>query len=418
MNSVETTPLIYSIASLLFAGFWSVLFAAFRETGNAGVTRLIEKKPAAKENLEHWSKCWNLLRTALRFCLTLFEIAAVYFALHAFDFKHPAQWVGLLVVMTLLYMVFIRVIPFVLAESYADRLSLAFLPLVIRLTRLLTPFVWPVYFMERGLLARALSRADEDDRPSAEEEIMTLVEESAEEELEEEERDIIRSVFEFGETVAREIMTPRVDIESIKDNASVQECIAKVKNSCHSRFPVYHETIDEVRGVIHVKDLLRLSAQADSERSVAEIIKKISIVPETMPINDLLKQMQVNNFQMALVVDEYGGTAGIVCMEDIIEELIGEIRDEYDLAEKEIQKRPDGTILVNASLAVADLNEELGLALPESDEYDSIGGYVLHELGTIPKAGTSVTAPRLGITVQNATARRIHTLLLKPAPAE
>ena len=411
---MNTSHLIYSLLALLAAGFWAVLFAAFRETGNAGISRLVEKRPEAKLRLEHWAPRWSLLRTTLRFCLTLFEITAVAFALKTFALNNPIQWIILLLTMTLLYMVFIRVIPFVLAESYADRLSLAFLPLVTGVTRLLFPLVWPVYAMERGLLARALSSSDGDDRPSAEDEIMTLVDQSHTDELEKEERDIIRSVFEFGETVVREIMTPRVDIEGLKDDATIDECIDKVKHSRHSRFPVYNETIDNVRGVIHVKDLLRLVAQDQKDCSVADITKKMSIVPETMPINDLLKQMQVQNFQMAVVVDEYGGTAGIVCMEDIIEELVGEIRDEYDLAENEIQKRADGSILVNASLAVDDLNEELNLTIPKSDEYDSIGGFVLSELGTIPKAGQKLSAAGLEIVVHNATARRIHTLLLKP----
>ena len=411
---MNTNHLFYSLLALLLGGFWSILFAAFRETGNAGIARLIEKRPEAKVRLEHWAPRWNLLRTTLRFCLTLFEITAVGFGLTTFTLNNPIQWIALLLTMTLLYMVFIRVIPFVLAESYADRLSLTFLPLVAGSTRLLLPLVWPVYAMERGLLARALSSSDGDDRPSAEDEIMTLVDQSHTDELEKEERDIIRSVFEFGETVVREIMTPRVDIEGLKDDATIDECIDKVKHSRHSRFPVYNETIDNVRGVIHVKDLLRLVAQDQEDRSVTDITKKMSIVPETMPINDLLKQMQVQNFQMAVVVDEYGGTAGIVCMEDIIEELIGEIRDEYDLAEKEIQKRPDGSILVNASLAVDDLNEELNLTIPKSDEYDSIGGFVLSELGTIPKAGQKLSTAGLEIVVHNATARRIHTLLLKP----
>jgi putative hemolysin len=323
-----------------------------------------------------------------------------------------------MMVMALLYMTFIRVIPFVLAESFADRLTLAFLPFTIHLTRILLPLVWPIYAMEKGLLARALSSSDEDDRPSTEEEIITLVEESNQDELEKEERDIIRSVFELGETVVREIMTPRVDIEALKDSCSINDCLKQVKNSRHSRFPVYRETIDDVCGIVHVKDLLRLIAQEKRNESVKEIVKKIPLVPETMPINDLLKQMQVRNFQMALVVDEYGGTAGLVCMEDIIEELVGEIRDEYDLAEREIQKRPDGSILVKAGLAVDDLNEELNLNLPISDEYDSIGGFVISELGSIPKAGDSLSAAGLRITVQNATPRRIHTLLLTPQPEQ
>ena len=405
--------LSYSLLTLLLAGFWSILFAAFRETGNAGISRLKDKRPEQEKTFEHWAPRWNLLRTTLRFCLTLFEITAVYLALKVFTPQNPLPWVGLLLLMALLYMIFIRVIPFVLAESYADRLSLAFLPFVIALTRLLTPLVWPIYAMERGLLARALSSSDEDDRPSAEEEIMTLVEQTDTDELDEEERDIIRSVFEFGETVVREIMTPRVDVEGLKDSILIDDCVAQIKNSRHSRFPVYRETIDDVRGVVHVKDLLRLTAQNQGDHSITTILKKMSLVPETMPINDLLKQMQIKNFQMALVVDEYGGTAGLVCMEDIIEELVGEIRDEYDLAEKEIQKRSDGSILVKASLAVTDLNEDLDLNIPESDEYDSIGGYVIAELGAIPKAGDKLTAAGLEIIIQNATPRRIHTLLIK-----
>ena len=416
MNGIDLNYLAGSLAALLTASFWAVLFAAFRETGNAGVIRLAEKKPSAKDALESWAGRWNLLRTTLRFCLTLFEITAIYFAFHAFNFPLAVEWIGLMLVMTPLYLIFIRVIPFVLAESYADRLSLFFLPAIIGLTRILFPLVWPVYALERGLLAHALSSADEDDSPTPEEEIMTLVDEAGEEELEQEEREIIRSVFEFGDTVVREIMTPRVNIIGLRAGSTVAECVEKVQQSTHSRFPVYEETIDNVAGVIHVKDLLGLFARGEETRPVSELVKKLNAVPETMPITDLLRQMRAQHFHMALVVDEYGGTAGIVCIEDIIEELIGEIRDEYDLAERDILKCSDGTALVKASMAVADLNEELGLNIPESEEYDSIGGYVLSELGTIPPAGTKVTAPGLEITVQNATPRRIHTLLLTPVP--
>ncbi|HPR82907.1 MAG TPA: hemolysin family protein [Pontiellaceae bacterium] len=416
MNGVDFNHLAGSLAALLIAGFWAVLFAAFRETGNAGVLRLAEKKPQARAALESWAGRWNLLRTTLRFGLTFFEISAIYFAFHAFNFPLIAEWAGLMLVMTPLYLLFIRVIPYVMAESYADRLSLFFLPVVIGLTRLLFPLVWPVYMLERGLLARALSSADEDDSPTPEEEIMTLVDQADDEELEKEERDIIRSVFEFGDTVVREIMTPRVDIEGLRAGSTVAECVEKVQKSAHSRFPVYEETIDNVAGVVHVKDLLRLFARGEETHPVAELVKKLNAVPETMPITDLLRQMRSQHFHMALVVDEYGGTAGIVCIEDIIEELIGEIRDEYDLAERDILKCSDGTALVKAGMAVADLNEELGLHIPESEEYDSIGGYVLSELGTIPPAGTKLAAPGLEITVQNATPRRIHTLLLKPVP--
>lgn len=410
MNGFNLNYLTASTVALLVACFWAVLFAAFRETGNAGVLRLAEKKPHAGPLLEKWSKRWNLLRTTLRFCLTFFEITAIYFALNTFDFPMAAEWIGLMLVMTPLYLIFIRVIPFVLAESYADRLSLFFLRPVTLLTRLLTPLVWPVYLIERGLLARALSAADEDDSPTPEEEIMTLVDEADGEELEEEEREIIRSVFEFGETVVREIMTPRVDIEGLRAGSTIAECVDKVQHSVHSRFPVYDETIDNITGVVHVKDLLRFMASGKKDGRVEEVLKKLGAVPETMPINDLLRQMRAQHFHIALVVDEYGGTAGIVCIEDIIEELVGEINDEYDLPEQDIEKNADGSFLVKASMAVADLNEKLGLAIPESDEYDSVGGYVLNESGSIPPAGTKINAPGVEITVQSASSRRIHTL--------
>ncbi|MCU0857521.1 MAG: hemolysin family protein [Pontiellaceae bacterium] len=414
MNEIDFHYLAGSMAALLLAGFWSVLYSAFRKTGNAGILRLAEKKPQAKARLEQWAGRWNLLRTTLRVGLTFFEITAVYFAFHAVEFPMFVEWIGLVLIMTPLYLILIRVIPFVLAESYADRLSLFFLPLVIGFTRLLTPFVWPIYAMERGLLARVISSADDDDGPTPEEEIMTLVEQADDEELEEEEREIIRSVFEFGDTVVREIMTPRVDIVGLRADSTVAECVGKIQHATHSRFPVYDETIDNLVGVVHVKDMLRLFSNGEENRPVKEIVKKLSAVPETMPISDLLRQMRSQHFHMALVVDEYGGTAGLVCMEDIIEELVGEIRDEYDQVEKDIQIRSDGTFLVKAGLAVADLNGELGLRIPESDEYDSLGGYVLNELGTIPPVGTKVAAPGLEITVQNATPRRIHTLLIAP----
>jgi putative hemolysin len=414
MNRINLAYLTASAAVLLAACFWAVLFAAFRETGNAGVLRLADKKPQAKPLLDRWFRRWNLLRTTLRFCLTLFEITAIYLALNAFDFSMTVEWIGMIAVMTPLYLIFIRVIPYVLAESYADRISLFFLRPVVLFTRLLAPLVWPVYLIERGLLARALSAADEDDSPTPEEEIMTLVDEADREDLEEEEREIIRSVFEFGETVVREIMTPRVNIEGLRAGGTVAECVDKVQHSVHSRFPVYEETIDNITGVVHVKDLLRMLASGKQEERVEEVLKKLSAVPETMPINDLLRQMRALRFHIALVVDEYGGTSGIVCIEDIIEELIGDINDEYDLPARDIEKNPDGSFLVRAGLAVADVNEELGLTIPESDEYDSVGGYVLNELGSIPHAGTKVQAPGIEITVQSASPRRIHTLKIAP----
>ena len=233
------------------------------------------------------------------------------------------------------------------------------------------------------------------------------------EDLKEEEREMIRSVFELGDTVAREIMTPRVDVEGIKDDLIVSDCLSVIRESRHTRFPVYHEKLDDIRGIIHVKDLLRCIAENKGDQPILPLLKKINFVPETMPISDLLKQMQHKHAQMVLVVDEYGGTSGIVCMEDIIEELVGEIEDEYDLADTDFQKRPDGSYVIDAKMPVADLNEELELHLPESDEYDSLGGYMLMTLGHIPAPKESIETDEIHLSVLAANQRQIKSIRLE-----
>ena len=215
--------------------------------------------------------------------------------------------------------------------------------------------------IENRLLQRALSNSDDDDHPTPEDEILSVMEQADLEELNEEEREMIRSVFELGETVAREIMTPRVNLEGIKDDLTIKDCLSIIRESRHTRFPVYHEKLDDIRGTIHVKDILRQIAEGNENQPISSIVKKIEFIPETMSISLLLKDMQRKHAQMVLVVDEYGGTSGIVCMEDIIEELVGEISDEYDETDSEFQERPDGSYFIDAKMLVADLNEKLDL---------------------------------------------------------
>jgi putative hemolysin len=318
--------------------------------------------------------------------------------------------------LSLVYMLVARIIPHVLSESYADRISLAVLPLVGIFTWVLYAFVWPLQLIEDRLLHHAMSSSDDEDRPSTEDEIKSLIAETDAEELEEEEREIIRSVFEFGDTVAREIMTPRIDISGIKDTLTVAECIDQIKESRHSRFPVYHENIDDVVGVVHVKDLLRLMAENRAKTPISQLAKRIDFVPETMPLNDLLQLMKKSRSQIVLVVDEYGGTEGLVTMEDVIEELVGDIEDEYDLEEKEFLQRPDGSIMVTARMPIDELNEALDAKLPESEEYDSLGGFIFSKLGRIPQTGETLESSGYTLRVHSATQRQIQIIHMIPLP--
>ena len=415
---IDTIYFAYSMISLLLVCLLGTVFSSLRFTGDAGLPRLIERGDRKRKQLQYWQNRWNLLCKTTRLLLTISAIGTFILFYMAFR-ECPGYILALsLFGLSLAYMLVARIIPHVLSESYADRISLVALPLIGIFTLVLYAFVWPLQFIEDRLLHHAMSSSDDEDRPSTEDEIKSLIAESDAEELEEEEREIIRSVFEFGETVAREIMTPRIDISGIKDTLTVVECIDQIKESRHSRFPVYHENIDDVVGVIHVKDLLRLMAENKGKTPVSQLAKRIDFVPETMPLNDLLQLMKKSRSQIVLVVDEYGGTEGLVTMEDVIEELVGEIEDEYDLEEKEFHQRPDGSIMVNARMPIDEINEVLDVKLPESEEYDSLGGYVYSELGRIPKAGETLESSGYTLRVHSATQRQIqiiHMIPLHPA---
>lgn len=407
MNTIYPQYFLYSLVTLSLACVLGSICTSLRFTGDAGVPRLIDRNGRHTKRLEFWQHRWGLLCKAARLLLTVATIGTSILFYLALRDCEPWFMAAALFFLSLCYMLFARIIPHVLSESYADRISLAALPFVGVLALLMFLFLWPLQFIEDRLLHHAMSASAEDDRPSPEDEIKSLIEETDEEDLEEEEREIIRSVFEFGDTVAREIMTPRIDIGGLKDTLSVDECIHLVKESRHSRFPVYHENIDDVIGMVHVKDLLKLCAGGAGESPISQLVKKVDFVPETMPINDLMQLMKRTHSQMVLVVDEYGGTEGLVSMEDIIEELVGEIEDEYDLAETELHRRPDGSVMVQARMPIDELNEELGAKLPESDEYDSLGGYIFSVLGRIPIPGETLEVPGYTLRVHSATQRKI-----------
>ncbi|MDF7822406.1 hemolysin family protein [Pontiellaceae bacterium B12227] len=415
MNVIQTEYLLYSIVTLFAAGLLASVFTSLRFTGDAGLPRLMDRAGRNLKLLHFWQSRWDLLCKAARLLLT--NIAIVTFILFYLALRNCELWFmgSLLFLLSLVYMLIARIIPHVLSESYADRISLAALPVIGLCTLLLFPFVWPLQFIEDRLLLHAMKSSDEEDRPSTEDEIKSLIEETDEEALEEEEREIIRSVFEFGETIVREIMTPRIDIGGLKDTLTVGDCVEQVKESRYSRFPVYHENIDDVIGMVHVKDLLKLIATDDECVAISQLAKKVEFVPETMPLNDVLQLMKKTRSQMVLIVDEYGGTEGLVTMEDVIEELVGEIEDEYDLKENELHRRPDGSVMVQARMPIDELNEELEIGLPESDEYDSLGGYIFSEIGRIPRVGEKIQVKGYILRIHSATQRQIQVVHMMPA---
>jgi CBS domain containing-hemolysin-like protein len=236
--------------------------------------------------------------------------------------------------------------------------------------------------------------------------------------IEESERDLIESIIDFGDTVVREIMVPRTDMVTIGADSSVSECIDRAIDKGMSRIPVFGKDTDDIEGIVYVKDAMRAEREGGAERCVQELIRPAMFVPETKRVAELLAEMQSRRTHMAIVVDEYGGTAGLATLEDLLEELVGEITDEFDEEVPNVEELPNGDVLVNASLNVDDVNEELDLELPEGN-YDSLGGLVFELLGQVPVAGDTVEEAGVRIIVERVDGRRVARVrLVRMEPSE
>jgi CBS domain containing-hemolysin-like protein len=222
----------------------------------------------------------------------------------------------------------------------------------------------------------------------------------------EEEQEMIESIMELRDSDVSEIMTPRTEIEAVEHIATLAEIKALIGRIGHSRIPIYEDNIDNIIGVVYAKDLLHVGDYENFD--ARQVMREALFVPETKNLRDLLHEFRTRKVHMAIVLDEYGGTAGLVTIEDILEELVGEIVDEYDEDEPEPLTRIDAnTVDIDARMRVDELNEELGIALPEEDDYETIGGFVFSHLGHIPQAGERCTHENVEIEVIDAEPRRI-----------
>lgn len=220
------------------------------------------------------------------------------------------------------------------------------------------------------------------------------------------EQELIHSVFEFTEASVKEVMIPRPRIQAIDVESPVEQVLAYIIETGKSRYPVYRNTLDEVLGILYDKDLFRLLAEKKAI-VLTEILRPAFFAPETTQVSRLLKQMQKRQMPMALVVDEYGGVEGLVTIEDLIEEIVGEIRDEADREQRPVERLRDGSYLVDASISIRDLAEQHDLAFPESPEYETLAGFVLAQLQRIPRGGEIVTHQDWRLTIVDMDGRRV-----------
>ncbi|MBN2313173.1 MAG: HlyC/CorC family transporter [Sedimentisphaerales bacterium] len=266
----------------------------------------------------------------------------------------------------------------------------------------------------RRLAGIAETTPEEQHEEKQEEFITDLEQHKTEGTLDEEEQQMIENVLELSNSTADEIMTPRTDIVAVEVNSDLSKVIETITSGGHTRVPVYEENIDNIVGLVYAKDLLTEIGKQTPDFKIREKMRTVYFVPETKPLRVLLHEFQNQKLHIAVVLDEYGGTAGIVTLEDILEELVGEIADEYEETPPEpIKKIDDNTIEVDARTSIDDVNDEFELSLPEDEDYETIGGFVFSRLGYIPKTNENFEYENLTFTIASAETRRIKRIRIQ-----
>jgi CBS domain containing-hemolysin-like protein len=399
--------LLFVICVILSAFFSSSEVALISITRAKARTLTNEGKPGAtavaalKESPEH------LLITIL-IGNTVANIAAAAIATATAIRVFGSLGVGIATgFVTIVLLVFGEIGPKIYAARASDSYALTVAPIILFLSRIFTPVIWVV---ER--VSPTLGIGKENAEPAVtEEEIKEWIDVGKEDgTIEQGEQDMLYSVLEFGDTPAREIMTPRVNAVLMEDTTTIDEAIRIFNDTGFSRIPVYHEQIDNVTGVLNVKDVFSAMVSQRKGLSIKEIMYDPTFVPETKKIDDLLKELQVHRVQIAIVIDEYSSFVGIVTVEDILEELVGDIMDEYDTEEPDIQQISLGVYVVDAQMWVDDINENITIDLPTDESYETVGGLLIDRLGHIPQhpgEKVEIDGGRVTLVVVQMHGRRI-----------
>lgn len=321
-------------------------------------------------------------------------------------------------VVVLLLLIFGEIWPKMYASRHSTSLALLISPVILVLATILSPVIFIINKISGKMTgAGALSH-----HLVTEEEIKEWIDEGQEEgTIEKDEQEMLHSVFEFGDTRVREVMTPRVDVVTLEDTVTPHETVEIFKATGFSRLPVWHENIDAIRGVLNFKDAFVSVLDHEGSQSLLDICSEPLFVPETKNIDDLLRELRLKKTHMAIVLDEYGSFVGIVTVEDILEELVGDILDEFDIEEQDLVRVAEGVYSVDARIWVEDLNKELGISLPVDETYETIAGLFIEKMGKIPRIGEVCEFPEDGIrlVVIQMIGKRITRLkMIHTSPVE
>ena len=418
MNGANLVMLLVIIV-LLFA----LIFLAIAEMGLSKMTKpraaaITENKPriepsltALVDNPEGWI---NPLLLMVNVCQTVQATLTGIVAGNLFGGVGVAVGVTLNVIV---FFVLAEAVPKTYAVLNPDRAAM----IAARPVRALTAFP-PLRMISAGLIGLTnvlvKGRGLESGPFVSEQEFLGIVEAAAQDEvIEHEERELIESIIEFGDTVAREVMVPRPDMVIVANTATITDALNLGIAHGFSRLPVSGSDEDDIVGLAFTKDLMRAEREGRGDLPVLDLARDVTFIPENKPVARLMREMQDSKFHIAIVADEYGDIAGLVTLEDCLEELVGEIVDEYDAEEHDIERFDDGTLLVDGGLNIGDVADELGIDIPNED-FDSVGGFVFSALERVPEPGDAIDFEGFAFVVESVEGRRVRRVRITPAPQD
>jgi len=399
------------ILLVLLSGFFSGSETALMAVSRIRIRHQMEKGNKRAERVHRLHKRPNRMLSTILLGNNLVNIAAASLATKmAIDF-FGSKGLGIATgVMTLIVLVFGEIIPKGYANRHSERIAL----LISGPIELLVTVCYPLIKLLTNftnLVIKGLGGEVKKRPLVTEEEFLTLVDVGAEEGvIELDEREMIEGIFEFGETTVKEVMVPRTEMNVLEVDTSVDKALDYVLETGNSRTPVYEKGIDDVKGILYTKDLLRYIRDGSRDLKLEGVLRPAYFVPDTMKLDDLLQEFQKRKIQIAMVVDEYGGTAGLVTLEDLLEEIVGEIEDVHDKDVVMLKRLNSNTAVVDARMDIEELNEAFGVNLPSEGDFETVGGLVVSTFGRIPPVGERVLVGEVAIIVEEADDKSVSSV--------
>lgn len=410
MEPEGSGQLILLIALLFLSSFFSASETALMSLSKIRIRQMVDEKVKGAELVSKLVDNPSKLLGAILVGNNLVNIGASALATSISMKAFGSKGVGIATgAMTILVLIFGEITPKSLAAENSEKVSIKVSKIIFFISKILSPIV-SILMMFTNRIVRLLGGKTKRDQPFiTEEELKTMVTVGHEEGvLEGEERKMIYNVFEFGDSQVKEVMTPRPDMIAVEIDASIDEITDIFKSEQFSRIPVYKDTTDNIVGVIYIKDLIFYD-RSKEKFDINKYMREAYFTFEFKRTSELFEEMRAKRIPIAVVLDEYGGTAGIVTMEDLVEEIVGEIEDEYDDVEEEIEVIKEDEYIVDGSAKIDLVNEMIGINI-ETEDFDSIGGFVVGEFGRIPELGESLTYNNIEFTVEHIEKNRIEKL--------